>query len=233
MLQKPADYEKGRVMIMLKAVLFDLDGVITDSAQYHYMAWKQLADKLNIPFDEAYNEKLKGVSRMDSLNLILKNGNQEDAFTQEEKEALAEEKNNNYKELIKQITPAVILPGIKELLIELKDHNVKTCVCSVSKNAFFIIDRLGLNGYFDHIIDAARIKNAKPDSDIFAIGAYVLGTAPEESIGIEDAKAGIEAIQKAGVKAVGVGTPEQMQGADLILENTGKLNYQVLSDLVA
>ena len=118
-------------------------------------------------------------------------------------------------------------------MIELKDHNVKTCVCSVSKNAFFIIDRLGLNGYFDHIIDAARIKNAKPDSDIFAIGAYVLGTAPEESIGIEDAKAGIEAIQKAGVKAVGVGTPEQMQGADLILENTGKLNYQVLSDLVA
>ena len=217
---------------MLKAVLFDLDGVITDSARYHYMAWKMLADKLHIPFDEAYNEKLKGVSRMDSLNLILRNGDKEDSYTQQEKDALAEEKNNNYKELIKQITPNDILPGIKELLIELKDHNVKTCVCSVSKNAFFIIDKLGLNGYFDHIIDAAKIKNAKPDSDIFAVGAYVLSAEPDECIGIEDAKAGIEAIKKAGLKAVGVGTPEQMKEADLVLENTGKLNYNILKNLV-
>ncbi len=217
---------------MLKAVLFDLDGVITDSAQYHYQAWKMLADRLNIPFDEAYNEKLKGVSRMDSLNLILRNGGKEESYSQEEKDALADEKNNNYKELIKQITPDDILPGIKELLIELKDHNVKTCVCSVSKNAFFIIDKLGLNGYFDHITDAAKIKNAKPDSDIFAIGAYVLGAKPEECVGIEDAKAGIEAIKKAGIKAVGVGTPEQMKEADLVLESTGKLNYSILNDLV-
>ncbi len=217
---------------MLKAVLFDLDGVITDSAQYHYQAWKMLADRLNIPFDEAYNEKLKGVSRMDSLNLILRNGGKEESYSQEEKDALADEKNNNYKELIKQITPDDILPGIKELLIELKDHNVKACVCSVSKNAFFIIDKLGLNGYFDHITDAAKIKNAKPDSDIFAIGAYVLGAKPEECVGIEDAKAGIEAIKKAGIKAVGVGTPEQMKEADLVLESTGKLNYSILNDLV-
>lgn len=217
---------------MLKAVLFDLDGVITDSAQYHYQAWKMLADRLNIPFDEAYNEKLKGVSRMNSLHLILRNGGREDSYSQEEKDALADEKNNNYKELIKQITPNDILPGIKELLIELKDHNVKTCVCSVSKNAFFIIDKLGLNGYFDHITDAARIKNAKPDSDIFAIGAYVLGAKPEECVGIEDAKAGIEAIQKAGIKAVGVGTPEQMKDADLVLGSTGELNYSILNELV-
>jgi len=156
--------EKNR--IMLKAVLFDLDGVITDSARYHYLAWKELADGLNIPFDEDYNEKLKGVSRMDSLELILKNGNMQDAFTTEEKEKMAEKKNDNYKELIKQITPADILPGIRELLISLKDKNIKTCVCSVSKNAFFIVNRLDLNGYFDHIIDAAKIRNAKPDSDI-------------------------------------------------------------------
>lgn len=216
---------------MLKAVLFDLDGVITDSAQYHYLAWKQLADKLGIPFDEVYNEKLKGVSRMDSLNLILRNGNMECFFSEEEKEVLAEEKNNNYKKLISRITPADILPGIKELLVELKDHNVKTCVCSVSKNAFYIIERLGLNGYFDHIIDAAKIKNAKPESDIFAIGAYILQADPVNCVGIEDAKAGIEAIHKAGIKAVGVGNCEQMQEADLILENTGKLNYHILNEL--
>lgn len=217
---------------MLKAVLFDLDGVITDSAVYHYQAWKMLADELAVPFDETYNEKLKGVSRMNSLELILQAGNREKDFTAEEKNALAEKKNENYKKLIRQITPADILPGIKELLLDLKTHGVKTCVCSVSKNAFFIIDRLGLNEYFDHIIDAARVKNAKPDSDIFAIGAYVLGAAPEEAVGIEDARAGITAIQKAGIKAVGVGTPEQMQGADLILAGTRELNLPILEQLV-
>lgn len=217
---------------MLKAVLFDLDGVITDSAKYHYLAWKQLADELNIPFDEKYNEKLKGVSRMESLELILKNGNMQEQYSDFEKKEMAEKKNAYYKELIRQITPKDILPGIKELLISLKDKNIKTCVCSVSKNAFAIIDSLELRGYFDHIIDAARIKNAKPHSDILAIGAYVLGAAPEECVGIEDAQAGIEAIQNAGIKAVGVGTPEQMQGADLILLGTKELTREKLERLV-
>ncbi len=217
---------------MLKAVLFDLDGVITDSAKYHYEAWKQLADSLNIPFDEEYNEKLKGVSRMDSLNLILRNGNKENDYTLEEKNEFAERKNDNYKELIHNVKPEDILPGIKELLVDLKNNGVKTCVCSVSKNAFFIIDRLGLNDYFDHIIDAGKIKNAKPDSDIFAIGAYILGAYPEECVGVEDAKAGIEAIQKAGIKAVGVGSPSQMGEADLILADTSEINLEIIKKLV-
>ena len=118
---------------MLKAVLFDLDGVITDSAKYHYLAWKQLADELNTPFDEKYNEKLKGVSRMESLELILKNGNMQEQYSDFEKKEMAEKKNAYYKELIRQITPKDILPGIKELLISLKDKNIKTCVCSVAK----------------------------------------------------------------------------------------------------
>lgn len=217
---------------MLKAVLFDLDGVITDSARYHYLAWKEISESLNIPFDEEYNEKLKGVSRMESLELILKNGNMQDAFTTAEKEKLAEKKNDIYKELIKQITPADILPGIRELLISLKDKNIKTCVCSVSKNAFSIINSLDLSGYFDHIIDAAKIRNAKPDSDIFAVGAYVLGAAPEECVGIEDANAGIAAIQKAGIKAVGVGTKDQMADADLILASTKDLKREQLELLI-
>lgn len=217
---------------MLKAVLFDLDGVITDSAKYHYLAWKELADQLEISFDEIYNEKLKGVSRMESLELILENGNKKEAFTPEEKELLAEKKNDNYKELIKQITPKDILPGIRELLTELRNHQIKTCICSVSKNAVFIISQLELLDYFDHIVDAAKVKNAKPASDLFAIGAYVLGASPSECIGVEDARAGIEAIKRAGMKAVGVGTREQMQGADLILTGTGELTLKCLEKLL-
>lgn len=217
---------------MLQAVLFDLDGVITDSAKYHYQAWKRLAEELEIPFDEAYNEKLKGVSRAESLELLLKNGNAEDLYSPEEKRELTEKKNAYYRELIKEITPRDILPGIKELLISLKDKNIKTCVCSVSRNAFDIIDSLELRGYFDHIIDAARIRNAKPDSDIFATGAYILGVSPEMCVGIEDAEAGIAAIHKAGIKAVGIGSERLLAEADLILPDTGELSREKLEELV-
>ena len=110
----------------LKAVIFDLDGVITDSAKYHYLAWKELADELNIPFDEEYNEKLKGVSRIESLNLILKNGNAENDYTPEEKEKLADKKNEHYKELIKEITSADMLPGIENFLKEIKANDIRT-----------------------------------------------------------------------------------------------------------
>lgn len=217
---------------MLRAVLFDLDGVITDSAKYHYQAWKRLADELHIPFDESYNEKLKGISRAESLELLLQNGDVKDRYTPQEKRELTEKKNAYYRELIKQITPQDVLPGIRELLISLKDKNIKTCVCSVSRNAFDIIDSLEQRGYFDHIIDAARIKNAKPDSDIFATGAYMLGVSPEMCVGIEDAKAGIAAIRKAGMKAVGIGSREQMDGADMILSGTWELTREKLEALV-
>ena len=206
--------EKNR---KLKAVIFDLDGVVTDSAKYHYLAWKELADELNIPFDEEYNEKLKGVSRMESLDLILKNGNAENKYSPEEKEKLADKKNEHYKELIKEITPADMLPGIKDFLKELKAHSIKTALASVSKNASFIIKQLQAEKYFDYIADAAKVPNAKPFPDIFLVGAEALGVRPEECIGIEDARTGIEAIHRAGMLAVGVGTPAEMEEADLVL----------------
>lgn len=216
---------------MLKAVIFDLDGVITDSAKYHYLAWKELADELGIEFDEAYNEKLKGVSRMESLELILRNGAVQDKYTQEEKICMAEKKNNNYKELIKQIIPADVLPGIKEFLEELRRGGIKTAIASVSRNAFFIINKLELDAYFDFIVDAASVKNAKPYPDIFLAGAASVSALPEECIGIEDAKAGITAIKRAGMKAVGVGTKEQMAEADLILEDTKDLHLESLKKI--
>lgn len=211
----------------LKAVIFDLDGVITDSARYHYLAWKELADELGIPFDEEYNEKLKGVSRMESLELILKNGDACEKYTAEEKEAMAEKKNDNYKELIKQITPADILPGIMEFLNELKANDIKIALASVSKNAPFILSQLQIDKDFDYVADAAVIPNAKPFPDIFLAGMNEFGLKPEECIGVEDARTGIEAIHRAGMKAVGVGTPAEMEEADLLL-TTGELKLQTI-----
>ena len=213
----------------LKAIIFDLDGVITDSAKYHYLAWKELADELNIPVDEEYNEKLKGVSRIESLNLILKNGNAENDYTPEEKEKLADKKNAHYKELIKEITSADMLPGIENFLKEIKANDIRTALASVSKNAFFIIKQLQAEKYFDYIADAAAVPNAKPFPDIFLVGAEHLGVRPEECIGVEDARTGIEAIHRAGMLAVGVGTPAEMEDADLVL-TTSELRLELILD---
>lgn len=200
----------------LQAVIFDLDGVITDSAKYHYQAWKMLADKLDIPFDEEYNEKLKGVSRMESLELILKNGDACEKFTAEEKAALADEKNEFYKELIHQITPADILPGMAEFLAELRAAGIRTADASVSRNAPFILAQLGVTDSFDYVCDAAAVERAKPFPDIFLVAA--------QHVGAEDAEAGIRAINAAGMFSVGVGTPDQMREAKLILSGTHELS---------
>lgn len=214
----------------LKAVVFDLDGVLTDSAKYHYQAWKMLADKLGIPFDEEYNEKLKGVSRMESLELILQNGNAQDKYTQEEKVAMATEKNEFYKQLLHQITPEDVLPGIHDFLEQLKAVGIKTAVASVSHNAPFILERLELDKYFDYICDAAQAPRAKPFPDIFLSAAQNLGVDPANCIGVEDAQAGIQAINAAGMMSVGVGTESQMQEAKLILPSTAKLGLGMLKE---
>lgn len=213
----------------LKAVIFDLDGVITDSAKYHYLAWKELADELSIPFDEEYNEKLKGVSRMESLELILSNGNACNRYTQEEKIAMAEKKNDNYKELIKQISPADTLPGIMDFLKELRENQIKIALASVSKNAPFILHQLELEDYFDYVADPGKVPNAKPFPDIFLAGMEAFSLTPAECIGVEDARTGIEAIHRAGMKAVGVGTESEMEEADLFL-NTSKLGLSVIKE---
>jgi len=217
---------------MLKAVIFDLDGVVTDSAVYHYRAWKRIAEKLEIPFDETYNEKLKGVSRMESLNLILDNGKGHDSYTEEEKEKLTFEKNEYYRELIRQITPKDLLPGIGELLVELKEAGISVGLASVSRNAEFIIRQLNVQEKFDYIADAAKVARSKPYPDIFLDCATHLDALPSECIGVEDAKAGIEAIKRAGMKAVGVGNAKQMQEADLILNGTGELSLARLQKLM-
>lgn len=210
-----------------KAVIFDLDGVITDSARYHYEAWKKITDELEIPFDLEFNEKLKGVSREESLELLLAKDPEGRRYSEEEKDKIAECKNKYYTELISQMTQADILPGIREFIRELKDQDIKIGLASVSQNAVTILQRLGLYGEFDYIAYPEKIKRLKPYPDIFLDCADKMGIRPSACVGIEDAKSGILAIKRAGMKAIGVGSPKEMQEADLVT-TTDQLNIEII-----
>lgn len=208
---------------MIKGFIFDLDGVLTDTAEYHYQAWKKLADKLEIPLDREMNEQLKGISRMDSLDRILALGDQSERYSIEEKEKLANEKNEDYKKLILDVTPDDLLPGIADLLADLKAAGIRLALASASKNGPVIMEKLGIADLFETVVDPAGLKNGKPDPEIFIKGAEQLQLKPEECVGVEDAQAGIEAINAAGIFSVGVGTKEMMEEADYAVSSTGQL----------
>ncbi|NVS57382.1 beta-phosphoglucomutase [Listeria monocytogenes] len=213
----------------LKGVVFDLDGVITDTAHYHYLAWKKTAESIGIEFDEAFNENLKGVSRIDSLLLILRKDGRENDFTEEQIEALAADKNEFYVSLLQEITPADVLPGIKELIVDLKKQNLKCAIASVSKNARTVLSALEMEQEFDYIVDAAKITKSKPDPEIFVESCRGLGLETSEVVGIEDAQAGIEAINAAGIVSVGVGSG--LRDADMTVKSTGLLDLRILEIL--
>ncbi|EAC3533668.1 beta-phosphoglucomutase [Listeria monocytogenes] len=213
----------------LKGVVFDLDGVITDTAHYHYLAWKKTAESIGIEFDEAFNENLKGVSRIDSLLLILRKDGRENDFTEEQIEALAADKNDFYVSLLKEITPADVLPGIKELIVDLKKQNLKCAIASVSKNARTVLSALEMEQEFDYIVDAAKITKSKPDPEIFVEACRGLGLETSEVVGIEDAQTGIEAINAAGIVSVGVGSG--LRDADMTVKSTGLLDLRILEIL--
>jgi beta-phosphoglucomutase len=198
-----------------KAVIFDLDGVITDTARFHYLAWKRLADSIEAPFDEAFNEALKGVDRMGSLELILARAPR--AFSAQEKLGLADAKNLHYQELVATMTPADLLPGALRALEEVRAAGLKIGLASVSKNAFTVLDRLGIRGRFDDVVDAATITNSKPHPEIFLTAASHLGVAPADCLGVEDAAAGVASIKDAGMRAVGVGDAQVLARADYVI----------------
>lgn len=198
-----------------KAVIFDLDGVITDTAHYHYLAWKRLADSVDAPFDEAFNEQLKGVDRMGSLELILARAPR--TYTLEEKRALADAKNGHYQELIATMTPGDLLPGALRALEEVRAAGLKIGLASVSRNAFTVLDRLGIRDRFDDVVDAATVVNGKPDPEIFLTAAAHLGVEPRDCLGVEDAAAGVASIKDAGMFAVGVGSPDVLHRADRVI----------------
>ncbi|PLR77390.1 beta-phosphoglucomutase [Bacillus sp. V3-13] len=207
----------------LDAVVFDLDGIITDTAHYHFLAWKQLAAELGIRIDEIFNEKLKGISRMDSLELILQEGNRHNDFTLSEKEELAKKKNLNYCVYLKELTREDVLPGIVELISNIKAEGVPIGLASVSKNAPAVLKALDLEDVFDYCVDAAKIKKSKPDPEIFLTACEQLGARPQHSIGIEDAEAGVDSIKSSGMFAVGVGTG--LYRADYMVKNTSELHW--------
>lgn len=209
---------------MIKGFVFDLDGVLTDTAEYHYLAWQELGKKIGISIDRVFNEQLKGISRMDSLERILAYGNKSDVYSEEEKLKLAEEKNEDYKKLITKISSANLLPGIKEFMAELKRADMKLALASASKNGPDILNLLGIADMFDTIVDPATLVNGKPDPEIFIKGAKQLNLSPEECIGVEDAEAGIQSINAAGMFSVGVGTQASMKFADMFVSETAQLN---------
>ncbi len=183
-----------------KAVIFDLDGVICFTDKYHYRAWKALADRLGIYFDEKINDRLRGVSRMASLEIVLEKADK--SYTQEEKEAFAEEKNNLYKELLKDMTEADLSEEVRTTLEELRNRGYKLSIGSSSKNTKFILGQLGLGDFFDAIADGTDITNSKPDPEVFLKSAEKLGIEPSQCAVVEDAKAGIEAAKAAGMTAL-------------------------------
>lgn len=202
-------------MEKIRACLFDLDGVIVDTAKYHYLAWKQLAGKLGIDFTPESNELLKGVSRMRSLEIILELGNRK--LTEDEKMACAEKKNAIYLGYIRQLPEEEILPGVRSFIGELKDNRIGVVLGSASKNASLILQQLKIMDLFDVIIDGNKVSRAKPDPEIFLKGAEELNVPAESCVVFEDAIAGIEAARSAGMFCVGIGDENTLSLADLVI----------------
>ncbi|GAA0134852.1 beta-phosphoglucomutase [Paenibacillus sp. YSY-4.3] len=216
-------------MTSIKACLFDLDGVLVDTAKYHYLAWKRLADELGFAFTEQDNEKLKGVSRMASLDILLSVGGLQ--FDDAKKHELAERKNNWYFESISKMDHTEILPGALDFLKACQENGLKTALGSASKNAMTILNNTGLTPYFDAIIDGTHTANAKPDPEVFLLGAAALSIPPGQCVVFEDAEAGVEAAHRAGMSCVGVGSPATLGQAELVVPSLQEMTVERLKEL--
>lgn len=216
----------NRIKMKPKAFIFDLDGVITDTAKHHYTAWKELSDSLGLTFNEQINERLKGVSREDSLKIILETNIAEHLFSQTEIDRVLARKNERYQELIGSMKSNEILDGILDLLLSAHQNGIMTAVASASKNAATILKQLNLFSSFEYIADPAKLDRMKPDPEIFLSCADALGVAPDECIGFEDSQAGIEAIKKAGMFAVGINVTDGNFSPDYRVATTQELRYE-------
>jgi beta-phosphoglucomutase len=211
---------------MTKAVIFDLDGVIVDTAHYHFVAWQRLAKELGISFTEKDNERLKGVSRMRSLEIILEIGGV--SLSEEKKEQLATKKNAWFVEYIEAIKPEEIFPGVKEMIQNLRRKGYKIALASSSKNAETVVRLLHIRPLFDTIVDGTMIAHTKPDPEIFLLATERLGVEPTQCLVFEDAEAGVEAALAAGMKCVGVGSPEQLGKANFIVAKTADFDLSLI-----
>ena len=216
-------------MNTIEACIFDLDGVIVDTAVYHYKAWKRLANELGFDFTEEDNEKLKGVSRMASLNLILGWGGV--IKTDAEKEELATRKNDWYVDMINKMTPGEVLPGAKAFVLLCKSAGIKTALGSASKISVTILEKVDITHLFDVVIDGNKVSKPKPDPEVFLKGAEELNVDPKNCVVFEDAIAGVEAAINGGMKVVGIGSPDVLSKANLVISGLDKMNLEKLNKL--
>ena len=214
-------------MTTVKACLFDLDGVIVDTAVYHFQAWRRLANELGFDFTEHQNEQLKGISRMESLELILQWGGV--SLSEAEKLDWATKKNQWYLDLVLQMTPNEVLPGVPAFLDTLRANGIKIALGSASKNSKLILEKIQMLDYFDAIIDGNNITKGKPDPQVFLMGAEATHSLPSECVVFEDAVAGIQAAKAGGMKAIGVGSAEVLTEADFVISTFEEMTIERLN----
>ncbi len=215
--------------MQITACIFDLDGVIVDTARYHFMAWKRLTNQLGILFTEEDNERLKGVSRMASLEIILEIGNIR--LDENRKLEYATLKNNWYLEYIKKMTPDEILPGCLPFIKELRSANFRVAIGSASKNTPIILERVGIQELFDAVADGNTISKAKPDPEVFLKAAEMIGVKPPNCVVFEDAVAGVQAALNAGMLCIGIGSPKILTEAHFVVSGLSEMSLAKLSTI--
>lgn len=207
---------------IIKGVIFDLDGVLVTTDDCHYRAWKRMADEEGIPFDRRINQRLRGVSRMESLEIILENANR--VYSESDKKAMAERKNAYYVDMINSLEKTAILPGATVTLIKLREAEIRMAIGSSSRNATAILNRLGLTVFFDAVADGNQIRHSKPNPEVFLLAAEKLGLTPAECLVVEDADAGVEAAVRAGMRVLAVGAAKENPQATLNAESLETFN---------
>jgi beta-phosphoglucomutase len=215
---------------MTKAFIFDLDGVIVDTAKFHYLAWKNLAESLDISFSKEQNEQLKGVSRVHSLEKILKWGNK--SISKDEFDRLMAQKNEEYLAYVDQMTEDDILPDVLKTLNHLKENEYPIALGSASKNARLILDKVGLLSYFEEIVDGNEVSKPKPDPEVFLKACKLLGVDPHQAIVFEDSIAGIQAANTAGMTSIGIGEVSVLHEADFIFEDFTTIKEKELETFI-
>ncbi|WP_224491329.1 beta-phosphoglucomutase [Robertkochia flava] len=213
----------------MKGFIFDLDGVIVDTAHFHFLAWKKTADELGLELTEEMNEQLKGVSRIDSLKKILAWADKE--ISQDHFDKLTTEKNTDYLSYVEEMTSGDILPGVEAFITQIKSQGYPVALGSASKNAPRILKKIGLFDLFDTIVDGNSVKKAKPDPEVFVIAAGNLGVAREECVVFEDSEAGVTAANNAGMVSIGIGSPENLGHADHVFGNFTEFSTEFIVNL--
>jgi beta-phosphoglucomutase len=215
---------------MIQAVLFDLDGVLVSTDEYHYRSWKKLSEEEGfIFFDHEFNHKFRGVARMECVEIITKASGK--TYTPEQKQELADRKNRYFAESLAAVSTEALLPGALSALHELKNRGIKIAVASNSRNALTIIKQVKIEQLLDAVIDGYQIENSKPDPEVFLLAAKRVDTSPDHCLVVEDAVAGIESARRAGMKALGIGTRERLPNADIVVPNLSAISVDELLNL--